>query len=68
MATKTTKSKVVAAGVSPNLQQAIDQEWTQTERSDAAEAAILREYHYHMLRAEELSIFLRGVGCEVRPE
>lgn len=68
MARNTTKSKVHSTGISPNLQEAIDDEWTQTERSDAAEAAILREYHYHMLRAEELSIFLRGVGCEVRPE
>ena len=49
-------------GISPNLQEAIDTEWTATERSDAAEEALTREFHYHMLRAEELRVFLRGCG------
>ena len=39
-----------------------DNEWMATERSDAAEEALEREYHYHMLRAEELKRFLRGCG------
>jgi hypothetical protein len=56
------KKKIVASGVSQNLQQAIDVEWVATERSDAAEKALIREYHYHLLRAEELSVFLRNCG------
>jgi hypothetical protein len=56
------KSKVIASGVSPNLQQTIDSEWLATERSDDAEEALLRELHYHMLRVEELRRFLRGCG------
>lgn len=39
-----------------------DEEWDTTERSEAAEKALVREYHYHMLRAEELREFLRGCG------
>ena len=43
-------------------------EWISTERSEAAEEALLREYHYHMLRAEELKNFLRGCGISVDGE
>ncbi len=39
-----------------------DPEHIATERSDSAEEALLREYHYHSLRAEELRVFLRGCG------
>lgn len=56
------KAKIVEVGVSPNLQEAIDSEWTATERSDDAEEALMREYHYHMLRAEELRRFLINCG------
>jgi cytochrome b len=58
----TKKTKVIASGVSPNLQKAIDSEWTATERSDDAEEALLRELHYHMLRVAELKRFLHGCG------
>jgi hypothetical protein len=61
----TKKSKVIASGMSPNLQKAFDSEWTATERSDDAEAAVLREYHYHLLRCEELKIFLKNCGFSV---
>jgi hypothetical protein len=37
-------------------------QWEETERSEAAESALVRGYHYHMLRAEELREFLRHVG------
>ena len=40
-------------------------EWILTERSEAAESALEREYHYHMLRAEELRNFLSNCGIEV---
>jgi hypothetical protein len=59
------KAKIVASGVSPNLQTAIDSDWTSTERSDDAEEELLRELHYHMLRVEELKRFLRGCGMVV---
>lgn len=42
-----------------------DGEWISTERSDKAEEAIEREYHYHMLRASELKIFLNNCGVDV---
>lgn len=42
-----------------------DTEWVSTERSDAAEEALAREYAYHMLRATELKNLLHGVGMEV---
>ena len=41
-----------------------DQEQVRAER-DAAEGALLREYDYHMLRAEELKIFLADRGIQV---
>jgi hypothetical protein len=41
-----------------------DEEWVATERSDAAEQSLLREYYYHMLRAEELRNFLNDCGIE----
>ena len=59
------KKKIVASGVSPNLQQALMLSGPPTERSDAAEEALIREYHYHLLRAEELGVFLRNCGVEV---
>jgi hypothetical protein len=62
------KNKVIASGVSPNIQQTIDVEWTATERSDDAEEALEREYAYHMLRADELRRFLRGCGVIVGGE
>ena len=54
--------KKIEFGMSENLQQAVDEEWTSTERSDAAEAALLREFNYHMLRAEEIKKFLEDSG------
>ena len=39
-----------------------DLERIATERSDDAEEALMREYHYHLLRAAELKRFLRGCG------
>ena len=39
-----------------------DTEWIATERSEDAEEALMREYHYHILRAAELKRFLRGCG------
>ena len=39
-----------------------DSEWIATERSDDAEEALMREYHYHLLRAAELKRFLHGCG------
>lgn len=45
-----------------------NEEWVSTERSDAAEEALTREYHYHMLRAEELKGFLRNCGIQVGTE
>jgi hypothetical protein len=42
-----------------------DREWVASERSDAAEEALIREFHYHMLRAEELRNFLRGCGISL---
>lgn len=62
MAPKKFTKKVVASGISDNLRQAMDAEWTATERSDKAEQALLREYHYHALRADELREFLMGCG------
>jgi|HubBroStandDraft_4_1064222.scaffolds.fasta_scaffold2444610_2 hypothetical protein len=56
------KKKITASGVSPNIQEAIDLEWTATERSDDAEETIFREYQYHLLRAAELKRFLHGCG------
>jgi hypothetical protein len=42
-----------------------DSEWVTTERSEAAEDALLREYQYHMLRAEELREFLNNCGIQI---
>lgn len=50
------------SGMSANLIQAARDEWESTERSDAAEDALLREYQYHALRCEELRVILIGVG------
>ena len=45
-----------------------DTEHIATERSDDAEEALEREYHYHMLRAEELRRFLHNCGIMVGGE
>lgn len=68
MAVAKKKAKIIASGVSPNIQAAIDSEWIATERSDEAEEALLRELHYHMLRVEELTLFLRKCGIMVDGE
>lgn len=70
MATKKTAKKSASEkrtattptfGVSENLQAAMNEEMA-TDRSNRAEAALLREYLYHSLRAEELKEFLIGCG------
>lgn len=42
--------------------ESIDLQYVATARSDEAEEALLREYHYHLLRAAELRIMLEHCG------
>ena len=51
-----------------DIKKDLDNQWFVTERSEAAESALTREYHYHMLRAEELRNFLSDCGIQVGGE